>query len=183
MVVAGSTYQPEAKKSTLSIDITTFSFFLLGWCYSTIKVHLHWSKANAKLNCFLWYVSLRNVNITFDSLWTYLEAMSLSPLYKRTLYLSLGTKFLRMSARTHLCSRHICPSVRYSCRVCTWRWTRSWAGPGGIPGRSSHRTVQHTRPDSRTAPRGSPPPLRDSPVEPYPTQHRPRIHILQIQLN
>ena len=37
-------------------------------------------------SCFLWCLSLLNVNIKLDSLWTHLEAMSLSVLsqYKRT---------------------------------------------------------------------------------------------------
>ena len=52
------------------------------------KVHLHCVKANAKA-IFLWCLSLLNVNIKFDSLWTHLEAMSLSlsRQYKGTLTL------------------------------------------------------------------------------------------------
>ena len=99
-------------------------------------------------------------------------------------YVSLGmnvpwNKFPRVSAHTHLCLRHRCPSVRYSCRVYTWRWIRSWEGLGGIPVHSSHRTVRHTRPDTHTALRGSLLQIHDSPVEPYPTQRCPKIHILK----
>ena len=50
-----------------------------------IKVYLHWAKANV----FLWSLSVLNVHIKLDSLWTHLEAMLysllLSPQYKRTL--------------------------------------------------------------------------------------------------
>ena len=42
-----------------------------------IKVHLHWAKAKF----LIWFLSLLNVNIKLDSLWTYLETMSLSPQY------------------------------------------------------------------------------------------------------
>ena len=54
-----------------------------------LKVYLHWSKANAKAIFSLWSLSLLNVNIYLDSLWTHLEAISLlfSHLYKRTLNL------------------------------------------------------------------------------------------------
>ena len=39
---------------------------------------------------FFWYLSLLNVNIKLDSLWTHLEAMSLSRQYKRTSITQLG---------------------------------------------------------------------------------------------
>ena len=38
------------------------------------KVHLHWAKANACANFFLWSLSLLNVNIKLGSLWTHVEA-------------------------------------------------------------------------------------------------------------
>ena len=53
-----------------------------------IKVHIHWEKGNVKENVFLWSLSLLNVNIELESLWTYLKAMSLLRLlllpHKRT---------------------------------------------------------------------------------------------------
>ena len=48
----------------------------------TVKVLLHWSKANADL--FLWSLLLHNVIIKLDWIF-YLEATSLSSKYKRTL--------------------------------------------------------------------------------------------------
>ena len=55
----------------------------MGWTRS-VKVHLHWAKANAKVKFVLWSLSLLNVNIKLDSLRTHVEAMSLSLKYKRT---------------------------------------------------------------------------------------------------
>ena len=49
-----------------------------------LKVNFYWAKANAKSN-FLFDLCLRSMNIKLDSLWTHLEAMSLSPQFKRTL--------------------------------------------------------------------------------------------------
>ena len=48
-----------------------------------LKVHVHWGKANI----FLLSLSLHNMNIKFDSLWTHQEVMSpfLSCTYKRDL--------------------------------------------------------------------------------------------------
>ena len=44
------------------------------------KVHLHWAKANCLFLC----LSLLNVNIKLDSLWTHLEVMWHSNQYKLT---------------------------------------------------------------------------------------------------
>ena len=62
------------------------------WIFScllqvTCKVNLQPAKANARGECFLWSLSLLNVNIEVNSLWSHPEATSLSIFrqYKRTL--------------------------------------------------------------------------------------------------
>ena len=47
---------------------------------ASLKVHLHWAKANV----FLWSLALLNMNIKLDFLQTHLEEKSLSLQNKRT---------------------------------------------------------------------------------------------------
>ena len=52
--------------------------WLLQGSFRRIKVYLHCAKANVKAKFFLWFLSLLNVTIKLDCLWTHLEAMSVS---------------------------------------------------------------------------------------------------------
>ena len=49
--------------------------------FEIVKVHLHWQKRIRK-RFFLVFLLLLNVNIELYSLWTHLEAISLSRQYK-----------------------------------------------------------------------------------------------------
>ena len=71
--------------------------------FTTVKVHLHRTKGNGKANCFLWSLSLFNVSIKLDTLWSYLEAMSLflshSFQYKRNLSQDCKPQMTTMATR------------------------------------------------------------------------------------
>ena len=56
-----------------------------------IDVHLHGKKAKAKANFSLWYLSLLNMNIKLDFLWTHLKAMWLSLSHPKFLHSGLFT--------------------------------------------------------------------------------------------
>ena len=66
---------------------TLFSFpsSVMKYTWNTVLRFIYNKHTRTRKRFFLWSLSLRNVNVTMDSLWTHLEAMSLSPQYKRTI--------------------------------------------------------------------------------------------------
>ena len=64
--------------------------------------HLQWERARANANLFLASLSLLNVNIKLDSLWSYLQAMSLSPNINEPLPLLIDVHFGCGIKRRHI---------------------------------------------------------------------------------
>ena len=83
-----------------------------------VKVHLYRVEAIAKASFFLCFLSLLNVNIGWDSLWSHLKAMSLSLHYKRTITFALDLSVWIKSQRILLCN------VTGSRTSGSWWWWR-----------------------------------------------------------